>query len=317
MKYALGVDIGGTSTKFAYVGEDGAIGEIERIPADENLSGDEYVALLAKRFKEYIDKNSDKEMIGIGIACPGSIDSKFGICEYSNNLRWENVKVAEIVNSLTNKPVKVANDANVAVLGEATFGEAKQYENVVLLTLGTGVGGGLFLNGRLYEGQSGMGAELGHMIIIKDGVQCTCGEHGCLEAYASITALNAQTKEALEKHPESKMHDYLKKNGGKINGKVPFECAKQGDEVAKDVVSRYLDYLGTGLVSICSIFKPDVILLSGGLCNQGPYLVNPLKAILEKHHYGFGGRRKCDLKIAKLGDLTGIYGASALFLERK
>ena len=314
MRYAIGIDIGGTSIKYSLVGEDGSILKKEAIRIDKKITGEETITRLGKAVNQYIATLGQK-IEGIGVGCPGAINSTAGICDYSSNLHWKNLPIVFMLSQITGLPVKMANDANVAALGEYAFGVAKGYRNVVLVTLGTGVGGGLVLDGHLFEGKDGKGAELGHMIIEENGRECSCGMKGCLEAYASVTALAKATREAMEKHPETKLIDYAVSKGGRIDGRTAFETAKLGDPVAIAVREDYLDHLATGLINFCNIFRPDIILLSGGLSNQKEELTEPLRERLAAKHFGFERTPEVLVKVASLGDLAGIYGAAALILK--
>ncbi len=317
MKKYVGVDIGGTSIKGAFVKEDGTIIEKFGFPIEKgeqqeltiNRLGD---SILSKAKETGIEISS---FVGIGVGCPGSIDNREGVCLYNNNIGWLDLPIAKILKEKTGLSAKVSNDANVAMLGEAKFGAAKKYRDAVLVTLGTGVGGGLFLNGHLYEGNEGMGAELGHMVILRDGEDCTCGRRGCFEAYASVTALIRQTKEAMLNHHESKMWEYVGGDIDKVDGKTAFETSKLGDKEAKKVVEQYENYLTTGLLNLCNIFRPEVILIGGGLSNQKEYLTDALKEKLSEYHYGFRGTPMVDIFVTNLGNDAGVLGAAALWME--
>ena len=317
-KLYIGIDIGGTSIKGAFVERDGTIRTRFGFPIIKGEPQEETMERLGSLVLSEMEGQglSSKDFVGIGVGCPGSINSKEGVCCYSNNLGWDNLPIASLLSKKCGLPTKVSNDANVAMLGEATFGAAKNYTNAVLVTIGTGVGGGLFLNGKLFEGNEGKGAEIGHMVIQMDGgLPCTCGRLGCFETYASVTALIRMTKEAMHAHPESKMWGYVNNELDEVNGKTAFETSKMGDEAAKAVVDTYENYLTVGLLNLCNIFRPEVILLGGGLSNQREYLTDAVKKKLEEKHYGFEGTPKVDVVVTKLGNDAGILGAAALFME--
>ncbi len=319
MKKYIGIDIGGTSIKCAFIEKDGRIAGKFGFPIIKNEKQEDTINRLGDLVNDEIKKAglSNSDFVGIGIGCPGSINSETGICCFSNNLGWNDLPVAKILKDRTGLDTKISNDANVAMLGEATFGAAKNYKNAILITLGTGVGGGLFLNGRLYEGNEGKGAELGHMVIEMDGAPCTCGRCGCFEAYASVTALIGQTQEAMRKHPESKMWGYVDGDIGKVNGKTAFETSKLGDEAAKEVVDRYENYLAVGLINYCNIFRPEVILIGGGLSNQREYLTDAIKGKMARCDYGFKGTPKVDVLVTNLGNDAGVLGAAALWMKEE
>lgn len=314
----IGVDIGGTSFKCGIVDEKGNIVSRFGFKVDHAVSQEELINKLISSINSAIthSKIGKNEFEGIGIGCPGSINTSSGCCEYSNNLHWKDLPIVKMVEEGTGLKAKIANDANAACLGEAKFGAGKKYQNLILLTLGTGVGGGLFLNGHLYEGKEGKGAELGHSLLVMDGRLCSCGRKGCLEAYASVTALIKDTKIAIENYPTSLMNGYAKTNHG-VSGLTAFECAKKGDAAAIMVVKNYMHYLGEGIINFLNIFRPDAVVLGGGLSNQKEFLTDAIKHYLDGEHYGFGGDSspKADILVSNLGNDAGILGASALIGE--
>ena len=305
----LGIDIGGTSIKGGLVYRYGQVDKLFSLPIDKSLSQDEQIKALINIIKETYN---DNEFDGIGLGIPGAIDGTLGVVMYSNNLKWENLEIGRMLkHAFPGKKVAMTNDANAAALGEAKFGSAKNEQNVVMITLGTGVGGGIIINGRLYEGNHGRGAELGHQVIILDGILCSCGRKGCFEQYASATALINQAKEAIKVNPECKLA-LCAKNGEDVNGKLIFETAKAGCTTAQKVVDNYVKYLSEGLINICNVFRPSSIVVSGGIANQGDYLINKVVAYLEKEHYGYLPEFKVNIKIASLGYNSGIIGAASL-----
>ena len=313
----IGIDIGGTSIKGGIVTPEGKIIERFVLPIQHELTGEQIISQLGDMINETLAKMGTKpsDYLGIGVGCPGSINSETGCCDFSNNLNWHYLPIVKILKEKTGMDARIANDANAAMAGEAKFGVGKSYHNLVLVTLGTGVGGGLYLNDHLYVGNEGKGAELGHIIVQMDGLPCTCGLRGCLETYASVTALIRQTKEAMEAHPESKMWDYVEHDINKVDGKTAFETSKQGDETALAVVDRYENYLTVGLVNFCNLFRPDAIVLGGGLSNQRDYLIQGLEKKLQATHYGFTGTPAVKLLVSNLGNDAGILGAAALYLD--
>ena len=252
-----------------------------------------------------------ENVLGVGMGSPGMIDSKKGVVVFSGNLHWSHFPLAEETQKLLNLPVKVANDANVAALGETKFGCGKNYQNTILITLGTGVGGGVVIDGKLFEGYQSAGAELGHSVIVAGGEQCTCGRKGCLEAYASATALIRDTKRAMENNKNSKM--WAIGSTEQVTGKTAFDYY-DNDESAKAVVDNYIEKLGVGLTNLANEFRPEAIILGGGVCAQGDNLVKPLQAFLDKEI--FAGEKGPQVKIltATLGNAAGILGAAALFM---
>ena len=310
----LAIDIGGTSMKGALVDRQGHLSSrfvVPVVPGEEQESALDRLIASAKESLQSLSEGD--RVIGIGCGVPGGINTFTGVCDYASNLGWKNLPVARILSDKLSLPCKIDNDANAAMLGEIQFGQEKAYRNAILLTLGTGIGGGIFVNGQLYVGNEGKGAEIGHMVIVAGGIPCPCGRKGCFETYASATALTREAKKAMEAHPESLMAEEVRK-GVKIDAALPFECAKKGDEVAQQVVDQYIEYLGVGCLNLIDIFWPEVIVLSGGVSKQGENLRQPLERYLEKFGYGFGVDKapKVDIKISRLGADIGIYGAAAL-----
>ncbi len=313
---AIGIDVGGTSIKGASITSDGQVGKVFSMPVIKGEDGNVTIEKLAKIVKDYIkEEKLENDIVGIGLGIPGTIESTTGVCSYSNNLKWENVPVVDIFHKYLDYPVRITNDANAATLGEFMFGAGKDYQNCIMITLGTGVGSGVIVDGRLYEGNEGKGSELGHTVIELNGRQCTCGRKGCFEQYASATAIINDSIKAMEAHPESLMHDVANEIG-KVNGMVPFEAMRRGDEAAKEVVNNYIFYLGEGLLNICNIFRPAVIILSGGIANEGDNLLVPLKQYLKENQYGYPRTPAVEIIVAKLGYDSGKIGAAALFFEK-
>ena len=312
---AIGIDIGGMSIKGAAVDSNGRVYEKFSMPFIKGEPGEETIRKLAETVKEYIAANGlENKIAGIGLGSPGTLDVKNGIVNYANNLGWENLHVADIFHEILPYPVRLTNDANAASLGEAKFGAGKSYENIIMLTLGTGVGGGIIINGKLYEGNEGKGAELGHSVIVVDGEQCTCGRKGCLETYASATALIRETKKAMHSNRRSLMWKVCP-DIDLVGGKVPFEAAKQGDKTAIDVLDNYIKYLGEGILNFCNIFRPNVVVLSGGIANAGDYLFDRVNQYIKDRNYGYKMTPEVKVVPAELGYDSGKIGAAALFFE--
>ena len=284
----LGVDVGGTFIKAGVVDENYNILHKISVPTGgdavyqklvENIA---HAAELAAR-EAGVDIN---EIASVGIGIPGLLNPKTGVVVLAPNLSgeggWRNVPFLETIQKLLPVPVYVGNDANCAVVGETLAGAAKGNENVVMLTLGTGVGGGVITDGKLFVGGRGLGAELGHMVLQMEGAPCACGLNGCLEAYCSVTALIKQTRRAMELDLHSAMHEYAKE-AGLVDGRTAFECSKKGDKAAMFVVENYCRYLANGIGSLVTTFRPDVVLIGGGLSNQREYLMDKLNALLPRY----------------------------------
>ena len=205
------------------------------------------------------------------------------------------------------KPAFIENDANAAAYGEYVAGAAKGAKNAVCITLGTGVGGGIIIDGKIYCGSNFGGAEIGHTVISVDGPQCTCGRKGCFEVYSSATGLIRMTKEAIAENPDSMMADEEK-----ISGRTAFDYMRKGDKAAKGVVDKYIKYLAAGITNTINIFQPDVLCIGGGVCNEGDPLLLPMKEIVARENYTRNSPKNAEIVIAKLGNDAGIIGAAFL-----
>ena len=310
-KYRIGIDLGGTFIKGGIVDSEGNLLVYNKTPTEvekgENCITDN-IATLCKTLIKQADLPLNA-VVGVGMGVPGMIDSQKGVVIFSGNLHFTNYPIATALEARINLPVKIGNDANVATLGEMKFGSGKAYKNAVLLTLGTGVGGGVVINGKLLEGNRSAGAELGHLVIVSNGEKCTCGRKGCLEAYASASALIRDTKRAMNRDKTSKMWEIGSIEN--VTGKTAFDYMTK-DASAKAVVENYIKKLGEGITDFANVFRPEAILLGGGVCAEGDKLVKPLQAFLDKHI--FAGEKGPRVKIlqATLGNLAGILGAGAL-----
>ena len=311
---AIGVDVGGTSIKGATIKDNGVILDRFSMPMDKKASPEETLGRLCNLINETIEKHSYNEKIaGIGIGVPGMFNKETGeIVSCPNLPTWTGFNVKDFIEAKCHLFVKMVNDADAAALAEAKFGVGKEYNYVLMITLGTGVGGGIVINKNLYNGNYGMGAELGHMIIELDGRECGCGRRGCFEAYASATALNRDSREAMDKHPDSLLHEVVKELGG-LDARVPFIAEKRGDKVAHEVVENYIKYLSEGLLNYCNILRPNIIVLSGGVANEGDNLLDRVRAYLKLHNYGMRNAPEVVIKQATLGYDAGKIGAAALY----
>ncbi|MBO5269780.1 MAG: ROK family protein [Clostridia bacterium] len=305
----IGIDLGGTNIAAGLVSKDGTILKKASVPTKKERPLPEIVrdmALLAEKVaKDGGVKLSDVKAVGIG--CPGTIDSEHGVVVYSNNIVMDHFPLAEEFRRHLPLPVHIENDANAAAYGEYIT-TARDKKSFVFMTLGTGVGGGIILDGRIWRGFNGAGAEMGHMGLIADGVRCTCGRRGCLESYASVTALIRQTKEALDEHPDSLMHAWVKEHGH-VSGRTAFECAKSGDEAAIRVRDKYLQYVAEGVCSVISLLQPEVFAIGGGISKEGDALLLPVKAFVEANDFNKYMPRT-ELRTAVLFGDAGIVGAA-------
>ncbi len=314
-KHYIGIDLGGTFIKGGIVDENGKIIISDKTPTEANKGGDTVSANIASLAKSLLKKCglTTADVVGLGIGCPGMVDSGTGNVIFSGNMGWDNFNIAAaLTEKLDGIPVKVANDANVAALGEVKFGAARNCNNALMITLGTGVGGGVVADGKLIEGNKGAGAELGHTVIHRGGESCSCGRRGCLEAYSSATALIRDTKRAMLENKESKMWEIGSID--EVNGKTPFDYA-ECDETAKKVVDNYISNLAIGLTNFANIFRPEVILLGGGVCGQGEKLIKPLQEMLNEDIFAGGKGPEVKILIAELENSAGLLGAASLFID--
>ena len=314
MNYYIGIDVGGTFVKAGIVDENGNIVADGKIASECDKGGNKLAENAATLVMRLLEKSgiSKEQIVGAGMGFPGFIDSKNGIVVYSNNVRLSDFPVVEIMQAKLGLKVKVANDANVAALGEKMFGAGKEYNDMVMITLGTGVGAGIIIDGKLFEGNRSAGAEIGHMLLVHGGEQCTCGRKGCFEAYSSATALIRDTRRAMQNHKDSLMWEIGSIDN--VTGKTPFDYAKK-DKYAAELVNNYIEMLGSALTDIANIFRPEAIIIGGGVCAQGDNLIVPLKQKIQSELFGAEfGSPEVVLRIAELGNKAGLLGAAALFM---
>ena len=295
----IGIDIGGTDTKIGLVDVHQKLIDAVCIPTEAEKPVKEVIQKVGERALELLEKNGIPmdQCVGAGIGVPGTVDRKAGVVRYSNNIRWEEVRLADEIGKYLPIPVEIANNADCAALGEAVAGAGKECSDVVMLTLGTGVGGGIILDGEIYEGRGMGGSELGHMVIVENGEPCTCGRRGCLEAYVSITALKREAYRAA---------------GKEMDQEEIFALAEQGDPEMKKVVDTYIRRLGLGIVNIVNIFRPQLVLLGGDIPKQGEALLSPLRRIVEEECFGRDKGDVPEIEEAILGREAGMIGAAGL-----
>lgn len=304
MALYIGFDVGGTTIKGIVIDEEGKLYGEDSVPTGRGEEIADNAVLLFNKLSATITG----EIKGIGMGSAGVIDSENGTVVLANNLKLKNFPLAKIVEERCGVPTKITNDANAAALGEARFGAGKDYVDSVLVTLGTGVGGGVVIGNKLFEGNKSAGAEIGHMVINSDGNRCTCGRRGCFEAYSSATALIKMTKRAMEDNPGSAMWQTY--TSDTATGKTAFDY-KDTDIAANEVVTKYIKYLACGLINIANIFRPQVIMLGGGVSAQRENLTVPLQAFLDRETFA-ASYAPVKVITATLGSSAGAYGAAAL-----
>lgn len=305
----IGIDLGGTNIKAALVTADGEVLREENCPTDAARGADAVTDAIAA----LIDRlAAGGEIAGVGIGCPGTVDDESGRVLYACNLGWSDYDLRTALRARTGLAARLVNDANAAALAEALVGCGRGAESVIVLTLGTGVGGGIVLHRQLLAGNAGAAGELGHMVIDPAGELCSCGRRGCFETLASATALIRAARRAMEAHPESALHA-LAAREGELNAKLVFDAAATGDGAAGDVVARYIDALACGVTNLVNIFDPELIAFSGGVANQGEVLLAPLREQVDKARCGAAYLpRRTRLEQCTLGYRAGVIGA-ALF----
>ena len=311
----IGIDLGGMSAKAAVLsdGELKGKSKVETSAEDTPETTAEKLATLARNVAEEAGIPF-AQISAIGIGSPGAIDSKEGVVVSWTNFHWTNVALAKLVSEHTKKPVYVLNDANAAALGEAKFGAGKNYRDSILVTLGTGVGGGIMIDGKLFEGNKSVGAEIGHMVIRQNGELCSCGRRGCFERYASAKALARITRRAMEEDRTSALWE-VAPTLDQAGGRTAFIAQRMGDATASKVVDEYIAALGEGLVNLINILRPQAIMIGGGVSNEGENLLVPLREYVRPLVYAYD-YAPVEIVRATLGNDAGLYGA-AIFAQDK
>lgn len=319
----VGIDLGGTYIKGGIVDEGNRIIVHGSTPTMTEREPEEIIrdmAFLVKKLMEEVGITL-RDIAGIGIGSPGTIDAGSGKVLYSNNIRWENVPLAELLGKMLAEDtdcgvikVRVSNDANCAALGELVCDTDSSIQSAVMLTLGTGVGSGIILNGKLYEGEQSGGAELGHMVICHGGRQCSCGRKGCLEAYVSASALVEDARRAARDMENSLLCVLAGEAPAlrSLNGKHVIEAVRKKDPAAVKVFEQYLEYLGCGITNIINIFRPEVIYLGGGICEGFDLMEETLQNYVKQNCFGGEIAAVARIKKAAHGNDAGIIGAAAL-----
>lgn len=312
--YYAGVDIGGKNTKMGVVDDFGNVAYSMTYKTQSERGYDAILLDMISNIRQMCSQAGFdfEELSGIGIGVPGIVNSRAGLVMSCANLNWKGVDLAGDVTNLTGKPCKVCNDANCAALGEQRFGGGRNFKNMVFVTLGTGVGTGIIIDGKLFEGLGCAGAEAGHMgIMVDSNVKCRCGNKGCWEDYISAKAFIEQTQEAIEKYPDSLLANICKDG---ISGKSAFIAAREGDSAAMNVIDKYIGYVAYGIISLTNILHPQAFVLGGGIANEGPALILPVKKILGDYIDNNGFYPYVDVVSASLGGDAGFMGAAALVM---
>lgn len=310
--YRIGIDLGGTNIAVGIVDETHRIAAAERAPTRWQNGADALLDDIAACVDRALTRGglALSDCAGAGIGVPGTCDTARGVVRYAHNIGWDGVPVTAALTRRLGLPAFLANDADCAALGEVTAGAAKGCGSALMITLGTGVGGGFVAGGRIWSGVGGLGGEYGHMRIAMDGEACTCGQRGCWEAYASATALIRQAKEAASAHPESAL------NSVALSGRTIYAAAASGDPAAQAVTAQYARYVGVGLVNFINALFPEVVLLGGGVSGAGEALLAPVRDYVRAHAFVRDAALLPEIRAAALGGDAGIIGAAALVCAR-
>ena len=312
--YRIGVDLGGTNIATGVIDENYKIigrGKVKtRAPRPAEAIFDS--------IKEAVDMAvvnagiSYDEITSVGIGTPGSVNKDTGAIEFSNNLKFHNVPAKAMLEERLKKPVYLENDANAAALGEAVAGSGHGVKNFVAVTLGTGVGSGIIIDGKIYRGSNFCGGEMGHMVINVDGIPCNCGRKGCWEKYASATALVSQAVEAMQGDKASLLWQTCDGDLNKVDGKSIFDAVDLGDETAKAVVNRYLYYVSIGIANVVNALQPETVCVGGGISGQGEKILQPIRDMVKAERYSVYAENQANIVPALLGNDAGIIGAALL-----
>lgn len=312
--YRIGVDLGGTNIAVGVVSEDMKIigrGKVKtKCPRPAAEIFDDIAVAVDMAIKDAGITMEDVSSVGVGT--PGSVNKENGYIEFANNLDFNQVPAKKMLEERLGKTVYLDNDANCAALGEAIAGVGKGVGNFVAVTLGTGVGSGIIVNGKIVGGVNYAGGEMGHTVIMVNGKQCNCGRKGCWEQYASATALIAQTKEAMLKNIDSKMWQITNGSIDNVSGRTAFDAMRLGDAAAKEVCDNYIYYVSVGIINIINTFQPEFVCIGGGISHEGDTILNPIKKHIDNERYSIHASKQTKIVAAELGNDAGIFGAALL-----
>ena len=318
MAFYIGVDIGATNTACGIVDDECRIIARSKVKTNPNGNGvpdyEDTLGAIKMAVREACVAAgitpSDAHSIGMG--CPGTCNSEEGIVEYCCNLGFNNAPLKADIEKEFGIPAYLDNDANAAAFGEFTAGGAKGSRNAVVITLGTGVGAGIIIDGKIYRGSNFAGGEIGHIVIVLDGLQCACGRRGCFEAYSSAAGLARMTARAAELNPGSILTQLIR-DEGKVSARTAYNAMKKGDPVGKEVTEQYIKYLSCGITNVINIFQPDILCIGGGVCNEGDPLMIPLKEAVAQQVYSRNSAKNTRIEVCRLANEAGIIGAAMLF----
>ena len=312
----IGVDLGGTNIAAAIVDESGVIKKTVSIPTETKGGHASVIQGIISACAELL-KDTDESPKSIGIGVPGAVRDDIGMVVFTPNLPLKHVYMAKEISERFGCPVRLGNDANCAALGEVVAGSAKGMKNVTMITLGTGLGGGFIIDGKLHTGLSGSAGELGHMVIFSGGRDCGCGRKGCWESYASATGLKITATQFLEDRKDSLIWELCSGNLEKLNGRIIFDAYRKADPVAVLIVNQYISHLAVGIVNIINLLEPELLCVGGGISDAWDCIEEPLKAAVDSERFARFSDGTAEMKIAKaeLGNDAGIIGAAMLGIQ--
>lgn len=314
MKYIAGVDIGGTNTKIGIVSIEGRIVAKESIKTLSMEGVESTLKRIWASIKGLLEKNeiNYEDLLGVGMGIPGPVREQ-EIVGFFANFPWEkNLNIAKLFRNISGKETKLENDVNVIALGEARHGAGRGAKTSVTIALGTGIGGGIYIDGKIISGFNGAGGEVGHMKLVKDGKLCGCGQKGCFEAYASATGIEREAISRLKVNKTNKLYQKLNGEIDKVEAKDVFDCAKEGDAFSLDIVDYEAEYLAMGIGNVLNLINPEKIILAGGVSLAGDILLDRVKEKLPKYAMSVAIENGFSIELGILGNDSGIYGASAL-----
>lgn len=314
MKYIAGVDIGGTNTKIGIVSSEGRIVAKESIKTLSMEGVESTLKRIWASIKGLLEKNeiNYEDLLGVGMGIPGPVREQ-EIVGFFANFPWEkNLNIAKLFRNISGKETKLENDVNVIALGEARHGAGRGAKTSVTIALGTGIGGGIYIDGKIISGFNGAGGEVGHMKLVKDGKLCGCGQKGCFEAYASATGIEREAISRLKVNKTNKLYQNLNGEIDKVEAKDVFDCAKEGDAFSLDIVDYEAEYLAMGIGNVLNLINPEKIILAGGVSLAGDILLDRVKEKLPKYAMSVAIENGFSIELGILGNDSGIYGASAL-----
>ena len=316
MRYVVGIDIGGTNLVVGTVAEDGSelLGEVSE-PTRSEQGADAVIDRIGRLVRTSVAAAHGKEIAGVGIGSPGPLDTAKGVVLFTPNLGWTNFPLRDRVEQVTHLRGELDNDANCAIYGEWWRGAARGARAVVGLTIGTGIGGGIVLDGKIYHGVSDVAGEIGHTTIDPTGRRCKCGNYGCLEAYASGPAIAARAAEGIESGVETSLGTYVQGDLSRLTAQVVYQAAHDGDQYALEVVNDTAKLLGAGVANIINIFNPDVVVICGGVTLAGDRLFEPLQREVQRRAFK-DAVKACRIVPGALPGTAGVYGAAAAFIDK-